>query len=239
MCAPTTQQLHQFMDQLLNTAPLFNWVQLSHSNILPPRNIGTYGWWFPDGALPGVPSQNCVHRQGLYLGYVGIAAPQTLHTRIRTNHFHGKASNSILRTTLGLLLEHAIGTVPITASPRRQGTRPTTWNFGTAETNLSNWIMINAAVNWVQIDCPEILERFLIRNIDLPLNSKHNSSHPFYHTLKRLRRSADQRTAPLTNRRCSNCGMVVTQRSWGIRPKGQYGRCAQSAKSRHKWMIVP
>lgn len=106
MCSLTDQQLIQVADQFLR-APLYTWGQLRQNSLIPPKKSGIYGWWFVDGALPGVPSQNCKMRNGRRLKYVGVTEKKSLHYRIMSLHFSGKASNSTLRTSRPATGKHA------------------------------------------------------------------------------------------------------------------------------------
>jgi hypothetical protein len=232
----TDQRLIQLADQFLR-APLYTCSQLSQNSLLPPDKPGLYGWWFVDGALPNVPSQNCEVRNGRCLEYVGVA-DSSLHDRIMSRHFSGKASNSTLRTSLGLLLETTLNTVPMVARTRKPGGRPTTWNFGSAEPHLSNWMKTNASVSWIELDSPKMLETYLIAQADLPLNRDLNTRHSFYSTLGELRRSADERTAPDTIFQCAFCARTVRQNSWNRSPSGQHAPCRCALSRRHGWKIV-
>lgn len=149
-----------------------------------------------DGTLPLVPITKCAKRDGRSLLYVGMVperreSARTLPDRIVDNHFGGEATNSILRTNLGLLLEMQLGTAP-------KKIPPDNWGFEqAAEAHLSDWIAQNGAVNWVVVkdrDIRKNLENYLIDTYDLPLNSKGNRKHPFYFSLRALRRMADLRT---------------------------------------------
>ena len=62
--------------------------------------------------------------------------------------------------------------------------------FGRGEHILSNWMHYNAFVSWIKHDQPWTLEERLIENVSLPLNLSHNEEHPFYQTLKEIRRKA-------------------------------------------------
>jgi hypothetical protein len=107
--------ISQLADQLINHAPLYTRDRINGS--WPPSEPGVYGLWFVDGTLPLVPITKCVKRDGRSFLYVGIVperrgSARTLQNRIVDNHFDGKATNSILRTNLGLLLERQLGTAP-------------------------------------------------------------------------------------------------------------------------------
>src|SRR5216684_8217225 len=109
----------QLVDQLVHEASIYTLDRLNQSGPLPPSDPGVYGWWFLEGALPMVPTMRCLKREGRSLLYAGIArkhlrqkTPTTLHDRIVGCHVYGKATNSTLRASLGLLLEKELGTIP-------------------------------------------------------------------------------------------------------------------------------
>ena len=163
---------------------------------LPPALPGVYAWWFREGCLPMVPMEHCPHRDEYRLLYIGITAATrrsntTLCDRIVYCHVRGRATNSTLRTSLGLLLEDQLGTRPTRISSRN-------WHFeGEAEKALSDWIARNATVSWVtvyELKHRRALEDYLIETCQVPLNLKGNRKHPFYGTLYALRRAADART---------------------------------------------
>lgn len=162
----------------------------------PPALPGVYAWWFREGCLSMVPVKPCPHRDGYRLLYIGITAATrrsntTLCDRIVYCHVRGRATNSTLRTSLGLLLEHQLGTRPTRISSRN-------WHFeGEAEKALSDWMARNAAVSWVtvnELQDRRALEDHLIESCRVPMNLKGNRKHPFYETLYALRRAADART---------------------------------------------
>jgi putative addiction module antidote len=161
-----------------------------------PALPGAYACWFREGCLPTVPVEPCPHRDGYTLLYAGISAANrksktTLCDRILYCHVRGRATNSILRASLGLLLENQLGTAPTRIPPNNWGfERP-------AEEALSDWLAHNAAVSWVIVDELQdrlALERHLVESCKLPLNRQGNKKHPFCATLNALYRAADART---------------------------------------------
>jgi hypothetical protein len=185
----TTRQL---ADQLLQKAPLYIRDRIDWSGLLPPAQPGVYGWWFLEGSLPMVPTMGCLKREDRTLLYVGVArkkanATTILADRILGCHFDGKATNSTLRSSLGVLLGKQLGTIPTRVSA-------TNWNFGRGESKLSDWMLRTAAVNWVVANDRKTrldLEDYLIQTCDLPLNLDRNERHPFHHILATLRLVAD------------------------------------------------
>lgn len=164
-----------------------------------PKSSGLYAWFFKE-IPPEVPVDKCRESDDLTLLYIGISPksppkkaggkPQTLRTRIR-NHYKGNAEGSTLRLSLGCLLSEELG---IKLQRVGNGKRLT---FGRGEHILSNWMHYNAFVNWIEHPQPWTLEERLIKNVSLPLNLSHNEEHPFYPTLKEIRRQARARARAL------------------------------------------
>ena len=155
----------------------------------PPRAPGVYAWFFR-ATPPGVPCEGCVTRDGLTLLYVGISpgrsvSTQNLRSRIRY-HFRENAEGSTLRLTLGCLLEPVLGT---TLQRVGSGRRLT---FSSGEERLTEWIVENARVCWVETEQPRELESKLIRSLVLPLNLDQNR-HAFCATLRGMRLDARRR----------------------------------------------
>ena len=69
--------------------------------------------------------------------------------------------------------------------------------FADGERELSHWIAQNARVVWAVIPEPWKLEEELLQSLSLPLNIKGNSRHPFYRTLKLIRRKAREKAREL------------------------------------------
>jgi len=167
-----------------------------------PRESGIYAWYFRE-IPPGVPTEGC-HRVGaLSLLYVGIspkapprngarASEQTLWHRVRY-HMRGNAYGSTLRLTLGCLLSSELG---IALRRVGNGTRLT---FAQGEARLSGWLDANAYVTWLACRAPWVPEPAVIHSLSLRLNLEHNSTHPFYAKLRRIRESAraNARGAPI------------------------------------------
>lgn len=192
--APTLSraQFSALSRRLTHSTQLCSWSELREDRRRPPATAGAYAWFFR--TVPsGVPTENCLTRDGMTLLYVGISPenPQsagTLRTRLRF-HYRGHAEGSTLRLTLGCLLEPILGTVL-----RRSGRRLI---FGSAEQQLSQWMAEHTAVTWVEIEAPWLLEEHLLATIDLPLNIEGNSSHPFRAQLRVLRDRARRRAEAL------------------------------------------
>ena len=51
--------------------------------------------------------------------------------------------------------------------------------FGEGEDRLTGWLCANAAFAFLQIDQPMPMERFLIKNVNPPLNLYYRKSDPF------------------------------------------------------------
>jgi GIY-YIG catalytic domain-containing protein len=157
-----------------------------------PAVPGIYAWFFRD-IPPRVPTDGCVERDGMYLLYVGISpngppkhqgkpSTQNLRRRIRA-HYHGDASRSTLRLSLGCLLADVLK-----IELRRHGTSRR-FHFGKdGEVELSTWMPQNAFVVWHEHDAPWEVEASVIGQLSLPLNLDHNRDHPFHATLSEIRK---------------------------------------------------
>ena len=152
--------------------------------------------------LADIDVSQCVQRDGLTLLYTGISpkrAPvngkppssQNLRQRI-TYHYSGNAEGSTLRKTLGVLLADELG---IELRRVGSGKRRTFGRRG--EMALSNWMAENALVSWVVHPQPWVLERELIRILDVPLNLQDNKHNPFHAVLTRLRAEAGRNAREL------------------------------------------
>lgn len=144
---------------------------------------GLYGWYFRN--LSSVPTSERLDSDDFRLLYIGIApisddSDSTMRQRICDNHLRGNASGSTLRLTLGCLLSQDLGIALQQVNGR--------FHFADGEKKLSAWMQDNARVAWVPHPRPWDVEPTVIRSLDLPLNLDHNSEHPFYGTLKALRR---------------------------------------------------
>jgi hypothetical protein len=153
-----------------------------------PRSPGVYAWFFRE-IPPKVPTAGCVQREGLTLLYVGIspqqptpgkkASKETIRSRLCDHMGRTNAEGSTVRMTLGCLLSESLG-----IRLQRPGKR---FTFASGEAVLSDWIGRNAYVSWTLHPEPWLLEDRLIRRLDLPLNLKGNTRHPFYPILKNIR----------------------------------------------------
>jgi len=89
-------------------------------------------------------------------------------------HFNGNAEGSILRLTLGVLLENKSG-----FALRRVGSgkRLTFTHIG--EQWLDNWMEQNAFVRWVEHQKPWQVEESIFQSVTLPLNIRDNTHNQF------------------------------------------------------------
>ena len=184
--------MHSVGEDLFANPPIL----YSRSEILSkpypvPKERGLYAWFFKE-IPPGVPTAECVTKDGLTLLYVGIS-PKNLESssnllhRIKT-HYTGNAEGSTLRRTLGVLLEEQCG------FPLRRvgsGNRLTFTHLG--EQWLDNWMEENAFVTWVTHSAPWEVEAGLFKNLSLPLNIRDNDHHPFAKELSNMRKKAQKK----------------------------------------------
>ena len=143
-----------------------------------PEARGLYGWYFRRLPDRRILADRCVCHAGCYLLYVGIApkserSKTNLRSRIK-DHYR---SWTTLRQTLGSLLAQELG-----LRPRNKKLQ---WD---REDILSDWMARNAVVVWVEHPAPWVVEREIIRTLDLPLNLNHNTGHPFYAKVKAARK---------------------------------------------------
>ncbi len=180
---------------LLNPFKLWSCDEILSSQCPVPKKPGVYAWYFKQ-IPPNVPISDCHKVEGLTLLYVGISpkAPplngakpssQNLHKRVRY-HMRGNAEGSTLRLTLGCLLSESL---VIQLRRVGGGSRKT---FSDGEKVLSSWMTENAFVAWVECDEPWKHEEQIMPELSLPLNLQHNNEHPFYSSLKAIRREAKQ-----------------------------------------------
>ncbi|GAA1730596.1 GIY-YIG nuclease family protein [Brachybacterium phenoliresistens] len=131
-----------------------------------PNSPGVYGWWFRRASLD-VPARDYRSVDGFDLLYVGIspsreASSGNLRKRVR-QHVGGDASRSTLRRTLGTLLDERLGLVLALNHGRA--------TYGRAgEAALTEWMLENAALTWVENSAPWLVERELLHTETLALN---------------------------------------------------------------------
>lgn len=178
-------------DQFFQRNRLWSRAEIIAERSPVPRSPGVYAWFFRD-VPPQVPTGRCIQRDGLTLLYVGISpkkpapgkAPskEAIQSRLCDHMGRTNAEGSTVRMTLGCLLSGTLG-----IRLQRPGNR---FTFGAGEAVLSDWIGRNAFVSWALHPEPWLLEDRLIAGLDLPLNLKGNSRHPFYSILKEIRSRA-------------------------------------------------
>ena len=164
-----------------------------------PTESGLYAWYFAD--IPSaVPVEGCLKSDGKTLLYLGISpdksskpnSTQNLNKRV-TYHYRGNAEGSTLRRTLGILLADSSG---YTLRRVGSGRRMTLTHSG--EDWLNEWMEANAFVCWITHERPWEIEEDLIASTSVPLNIRGNQSHPFYPSLRVLRRDAISRARELS-----------------------------------------
>jgi GIY-YIG catalytic domain len=173
--------------------PLFSPAEVIGDRCPVPREPGVYAWFFRE-IPPRVPTVGCFQREGLTLLYVGISpqkpgkrpgkkpSRETIQSRLRDHMVKQNAEGSTVRMTLGCLLSDTLGI--------RLELPGNHFTFGAGEATLSEWISRNAFVTWTEHREPWLLEDRLIADLVLPLNIRGNSRHPFYATLRKIRREA-------------------------------------------------
>ena len=185
--SPDEQEVEGLARELLYSAPLYRWIDLKDNADLPPALPGVYGCFFQP-VPPGVPVHSCVVRQGATLLYVGISpdgdrSSGNIRTRLRA-HFQGIAESSTLRQTLSCLLAVELGT------QLRDDSKTKT--FGEQERDPSEWMARNSKVAWVAISKPSLVEDYLFKTVNLPLNLAGNPDNRFGPRLSELRKKNAQ-----------------------------------------------
>jgi hypothetical protein len=182
-----------YFEKLSNPDRLWSRSEVLSKPYPVPREPGLYVWYFKNPPQQ-VPTDDCVHSNGLTLLYSGISpkkppkngaepSKQRLRDRVRY-HFKGNAAGSTLRLTLGVLLAKELG---IELRRVGSGKRMT---FADGEETLSNWMNENAFVAWAVHPKPWELESAVIQHFSLPLNLDQNQGHAFHSELSKARKFA-------------------------------------------------
>ena len=138
--------------------------QIVANRSLVPQKSGFNLWFFKE--IPGnTPTDGCFKKDGRTLLYIGIAG--NLYNRILKNHCRGRASNSTLRESLGiLLLEESCDPLQRTG----EGSEMTFTRDG--EKWLNDWMDENAFVCWYKHPAPQKIKKEIINAFSPPLNIK-------------------------------------------------------------------
>ena len=166
-----------------------------------PKKGGVYFWFFRE-LPPQLTNDYFETSNGKSLLYVGISpksppkngkAPskQNLHARIRY-HLNGNAEGSTLRLSLGVLLSEVLN-----IQLRRVGSSGKRMTFAEGEKEINHWLDENAFIGWIENNKPWEIEDRCIKHYSLPLNLDGNNNHPFYLTLKNLRKEAKENAKAL------------------------------------------
>jgi len=178
MLETMTHSLYDEAKPLLEPASFTDPAEIAASPSIVPAEPGIYGWWF-DAALPEVPREGCLVRDGRHLLYVGIAPNGTSEISTRNlrkrlgDHCRGVIARSTVRRTLACLLERDLA-LSISRTATGKVAMP-----NSDEQRLSDWMGAHMRVAWMVHPSPWTLEDELIRSGPaLPLNIM-GSSHPF------------------------------------------------------------
>ena len=172
---------------LFNPERLVRGSEIVGNGIMVPKFPGVYAWYFRNFPAE-IPTDGCEVHQGLTLLYIGIVpknlqSQRTLHDRIKT-HLAGNAESSTLRFSLGCILSTEL---KIQLRRAGSGKRKT---FADGEKILDEWLANNAFVTWVIREHPWEIEKKIIQSVSLPINLKHNQSHPYHSILSEKRKAA-------------------------------------------------
>ena len=123
---------------------------------------------------------------------MAVPASKPSEAEIVRNHPKGNASASTLRLTLGCLLSDQLG-----IELRRVGRSERLMFTPEGEAALSAWMEENAFVCWMVCEEPWVVERGIIRAVNLPLNLRDNDHHPYCTALRACRAAARGRARGL------------------------------------------
>lgn len=156
-----------------------------------PDDGGIYGCFTDDDLIANF---NGLMSGDMTLFYVGIGkgkSGQTVRARWRSNHINGRARNSTLRFSLGILLADRLN---LTLS-RKAGTSDQIWFGADGERRLTEWLCQHVCISVQQTGDPESLERRVIAQVgqSLPLNIQGNPLNTFGATLSAMRARAKKR----------------------------------------------
>lgn len=153
-----------------------------------PAASGFYAWWLTDEmVLPSVPTSAYPTQRTLRLVYIGIApkneaSAKTIRSRVLTDHLGLALGSSTLRRGLCVFLWEEHGWHPC----MMPSGKPNIWPEERAA--LTRWMETHLRVSWCLAAQPWNSEADLIGEMQPPLNSDHNHSHPFYPTLRDARK---------------------------------------------------
>lgn len=170
--ASDKELIEAHVDFFAKPPQIFSLTQLERSK--PPPRGGVYGWYFKKRP-PYVPSKDCPPRSGKYkrwkLLYIGLGS--NLRSRILTMHFHGDASCSALRRSLGCLLARKLNLYLWKIPTSEEGNYR--YTFGDkGEVELSKWMAKYARVAYVENTRYQELEKVAIARYCPPLNTQDN-----------------------------------------------------------------
>lgn len=176
---------------------------LSPRALTPPADVrsapakpGIYGWWVRTGSLD-VPAADYSQHDGFDLLYVGISprrpsvAGRVSKGNIRKRldqHVNGKASQSTLRRTLGVLLMETLDMALVLRNGREQ------W---VEEPILTRWMHQNTRVAYVIDQAPWHAENELLEHASLALNIAGRANEEFARFIAARRRAARAAARPI------------------------------------------
>jgi hypothetical protein len=152
-----------------------------------PAQPGIYAWWLTDeAALPFVPPAAHPTQPMIRLLYIGIApkndtSAETIRSRVLGKHLGNALGSSTLRRGLAALLWEDENWHPH-ATPADKPALPSEECAA-----LTRWMKCHLRVSWCRVERPWEGEAHIIGEMQPPLNSHHNSGHPFYPALRAAR----------------------------------------------------
>jgi hypothetical protein len=172
-------------DELLAVSPA------SPLSLATVANPGIYAWWDLSGELASRWPTGFPPVDALRPLYVGIADKQSLAGRIVGTHLTN-TRRSALRRSLAALLSEPLDLL-------RGAARHPRGKFGLEEAHeatLTDWIVANLRVTWVEHADPGAVEKPTIRDLLPPLNYTYATGSPYRAQMKALR-TTFRESAPL------------------------------------------
>lgn len=151
-----------------------------------PERPGIYAWWVDlPSPLPQIPATELPFGPWGLL-YIGVAPREagssgTLRSRVLNQHVNGSVGSSTFRRALAAFIWEDFGWTPY-VTPAGKLALPAPENR-----ELTDWIKENLKVSWLTVEEPWRWEAEPIESLQPPLNSRFNTSHAFYRTLRSKR----------------------------------------------------
>ncbi|MCE9614859.1 MAG: hypothetical protein K8T26_11320 [Lentisphaerae bacterium] len=164
-----------------------------NGKVVVPDANGIYFWFFrdleellPEALLRGL-VQAAVPRSGdHWCCYVGLAAGQTIHTRILEKHLGDNAHVSTLRHTIGSLLATVHG---VTRESNPVGGFWAIAPSFSIENRITKFLLANGKLSWQVTNTSAATEKEVLanQNFVLPLNNQCHGHNPIRRLIRNIR----------------------------------------------------